>query len=612
MPQRTKSARLGATKAPATFTPKDSVPSIDGENASTLDANFSAALKRELSETQGRHSLRKPQDAFPYWICTQILEATDAEAIEACGPEGGNDKEIDFFLIDREENKVIIGQTKYNESFSVNVKASHVNALLTCQQWIRNPSILRKEGKTDLAILAEDYLEVTELGFTTELWFVYTSPPNANVGRQILAFNSDPSRSRDVTRARDVHLEALKELWGDLNYLPARVAEIRISPIGGRHFVHESSFGKAVVCSITGTQLRSLYNEHGDKLFERNVRLYLGAKKGSVNSGIEATLKDSTELGNFWAYNNGISVLADNFDVDSATGAISARNISIINGCQTSVSIAKHLPESGDVSVLCRVISADRDIVDNVIQYNNSQNQVKAWDVAALDITQRRLVQDFSRLHEPYIYLTRRGAKRPNDLRRFRDSAGKLRQMRFDEVGQYIAAFNGHPLLAYKEKAEIFSGMSSAVFHHSITAIEVLFYWNAGQAVSAAIDEAIKEESPNRFALRRGGKIFVTWVVGFLFQSRNGIAFREELTEERVTGRPLNEALQKYAKFATAVYPRAFETVARRDGGEVNRLNWSQKFLDDVKMQIQTDMKVYELGPSFLDEALPIVFGRKS
>jgi hypothetical protein len=108
--------------------------------------------------------------------------------------------------------------------------------------------------------------------------------------------------------------------------------------------------------------------------------------------------------------------------------------------------------------------------------------------------------------------------------------------MRFDEVGQYIAAFEGHPLTAYKAKAEIFSSINKQVFPPAIKAVEVLFYWIAGQAVTEAIFASLKSEDTNRFVLRRGGKLFALWVMGFLFKSRNGLAFREELTEERVPG----------------------------------------------------------------------------
>ncbi len=97
-----------------------------------------------------------------------------------------------------------------------------------------------------------------------------------------------------------------------------------------------------------------LHDEHRDALFDRNVRLYLGARKGSVNAGIRETLNLSNERQNFWAYNNGITFVCDSFDYNGDTGEITVRKFSIVNGCQTTVSIASSPdPAVADVSVTC-------------------------------------------------------------------------------------------------------------------------------------------------------------------------------------------------------------------------------------------------------------------
>lgn len=577
------------------------------ENA-PLREKFGASLQSELEETRKSYKLKTKNDAFPYWVCSQILDANDTEVAEACAPEGGNDKGIDFLFIDTEESRITIGQAKYNESLNVNVKESHVNATLSCLSWLRSPDLLRTEGNFELAQLAEEYLEGVKSGFSTEIWFIYTASEKAHVERQILAFNTDTARNHDGVKARHIHLEALMELWGDLNYLPARVPEAVFKPLDNKIIEQDGAFGKAAICSLKGSDLKLLYEQHRDKLFERNVRLYLGSKKGSVNWGIENTLKDPDELGNFWSYNNGISVLADSFEISEDKSSIVAKNISIINGCQTSVSIAKFLPPKADINVLARIICADRRIVDNLIQFNNSQNQVRAWDVAAQDITQRRLRDEFAQLKTPYIYITRRGTRPKADLKKFRNKAGKLRQIRFDEAGQCIASFRGDPLLAYKSKPEIFSSRSKDVFYPNIQPEEVLFYWLAGQAVSQAIAESLNEQGINKFVLRRGGKMFVLWVMGVIFTWRNGNSFRDHLTEERVLGKPMAEALSKYAMFATTLYSQAFEAVSAKINSDTNRLNWSQKFLDDVKAHIQVELLRYKATPAYINEALPPIF----
>jgi AIPR protein len=80
------------------------------------------------------------------------------------------------------------------------------------------------------------------------------------------------------------------------------------------HFFEEKGgFGKALVTSIDGDQLRKLYLKHEDRLFDRNVRLFLGARKGGVNAGIRDTIDSESERPNFWAYNNGVTFVCDTY-----------------------------------------------------------------------------------------------------------------------------------------------------------------------------------------------------------------------------------------------------------------------------------------------------------
>ena len=60
---------------------------------------------------------------------------------------------------------------------------------------------------------------------------------------------------------------------------------------------------------------------HGDSLFDRNIRLFLGSHKGGVNAGIKETLETPTERPNFWAYNNGVTFICDDYDYDAETVA---------------------------------------------------------------------------------------------------------------------------------------------------------------------------------------------------------------------------------------------------------------------------------------------------
>ena len=62
------------------------------------------------------------------------------------------------------------------------------------------------------------------------------------------------------------------------------------------------------ILSIPGTWLRDQFLKYGDKLFSANYRGFLGiSKRRKINFGIKNTAEK--EPSNFWAYNNGITIL---------------------------------------------------------------------------------------------------------------------------------------------------------------------------------------------------------------------------------------------------------------------------------------------------------------
>jgi AIPR protein len=126
------------------------------------------------------------------------------------------------------------------------------------------------------------------------------------------------------------------------------------------------------------------------------VRLFLGTRKGSVNAGISDTLQDPQQRGNFWAYNNGITIICDAYQIEN--DKIVMNNFSIINGCQTTVSLASTSSVLDQVDVLTRLINAPQEVVDDIIRFNNSQNPIKMWDIASQNKTQRRLRREFEAL----------------------------------------------------------------------------------------------------------------------------------------------------------------------------------------------------------------------
>lgn len=160
---------------------------------------------------------------------------------------------------------------------------------------------------------------------------------------------------------------------------------------------------------IGGDLLAELYDEHGARLLERNVRSFLQAK-GQVNKGIRDTLRDEPDM--FLAYNNGISATAESVEiVRDDNGKPSIKKIcdmQIVNGGQTTASIFNVKKDKKitvdlsrafvqmKLSVIKSVDDID-EIVPRISAFANTQNKIQMADFSANDPFHRK-IEELSRI----------------------------------------------------------------------------------------------------------------------------------------------------------------------------------------------------------------------
>jgi hypothetical protein len=146
------------------------------------------------------------------------------------------------------------------------------------------------------------------------------------------------------------------------------------------------------VAIFPGILLRDLYDEHGSRLLELNVRSYLQAK-GKINKGILETLRD--DPADFMAYNNGITVVAEKIVFgrlkNGQEGIVELQGMQIVNGGQTTASIHRAAKDfDADLSkvfVQGKIVTVDparfNEVVPFISRYANSQNKVTDPDLQA-------------------------------------------------------------------------------------------------------------------------------------------------------------------------------------------------------------------------------------
>ncbi|KQN74730.1 hypothetical protein ASF04_26160 [Duganella sp. Leaf61] len=133
------------------------------------------------------------------------------------------------------------------------------------------------------------------------------------------------------------------------------------------------------LCTISGDMLAAIYERHGSRLLEGNVRSFLSTK-GKINAGIQTTLANQPEM--FFAYNNGIAATAEAVEFEENSSSIKrAINFQIVNGGQTTASLATAFRDGIDLSEVrvqmkMSVLSPSSagELVPLIARFANSQN----------------------------------------------------------------------------------------------------------------------------------------------------------------------------------------------------------------------------------------------
>ena len=566
-----------------------------------MRATFQKALHREVKSIAAEFGLSQDR-AFLIWFATRILEIDDDAALEAVSVEGANDKGIDLFHVDDDEGRVFIVQGKYSPKLSYSAKETDVANLESSLNWLMTPEALERDGKSELAQASKDFLDAQKNGYGVELIYVYTGKKSANVDKKINVYNENSENLGRRRSFRHYYVDLLKDLWEETQGERRRIKQDSLH-IKGSPLETEGVFGEALVLTVPCKEMVRLYRKYEDRLFDRNVRLFLGSRKGSVNAEIAETIRNRRERANFWAYNNGITILCDSFHLRKTSVTLS--NFSIVNGCQTTVSLAEHGGDAADLFVLVRCIAASGTIVDNVIRYTNSQNPIRSWDIASQDKTQRRLKKDFNKLKKPYIYFTRRGDRPPGELRKYRE-AGRLRQIKIEVAGQFMAAFRGMPVLAYKHKSFIFSRHHDDVFPPDVSALRVLFCWTAGETCREAVRTLMKKDAQHARILKKGGTLFALAILSEVAKTRNGNNYLTTMRQEQVCSKAMSTRLRRYAAYAVRAYVSSVIDEAQISGGaELTTLVRQKEFFDRVLKRAMRQYEKDALSTTWLNEALP-------
>lgn len=169
---------------------------------------------------------------------------------------------------------------------------------------------------------------------------------------------------------------------------------------------------------ISVGEVADWYEQHGQRLFDRNIRYPLGATQ--INEAIGRTLRERPEV--FSTFNNGLTLVCAraeqrlfNRGATNGPAELHLRDVQIVNGAQTVQAIydaVRENPESAlRAMVSLRVIATDGapdEMITDITIAGNYQNSVTARDLAAVDPVQYR-IRDSLALELDKTYVIKRG-----------------------------------------------------------------------------------------------------------------------------------------------------------------------------------------------------------
>lgn len=443
--------------------------------------------------------------------------------------DGSDDKKLDIVYINPEEQYAVIGQCYFSSKEKQNAPSNKASDLNTGLAWLLQRDIDDvPERIKSAAINLRQSIKNGEIK-SIYLWYVHNLPESHHVENELVTVQQTavtileqafPDVKVEVTH-KEVGSNTIQEWYEDCKTPILINDSIVLSTIGGYEISGAgwSSYSTA----IQARDLARLYRKHRTKIFSANIRDYLGSRKSdsNINNGIKRTVEN--DASDFWAFNNGLTVLTHSYNVQD--NSIEVQGLSIVNGAQTTGAIGslKKLPDP-KAMVQARFIAVDsssENLVENIIRYNNSQNKVEAADFRSTDKIQKRLKEEFNLIPDAEYEGGRRGSysdiirRRPNLLGSY-------------TVGQALAAFHGEPITAYNKKAGIWINNKSydKLFNDNTKSAHIVCCYGLVRAMEAKKKQLqVKgnltrdDEKTLKFLRQRGAIFLATHAIAYCLET---------------------------------------------------------------------------------------------
>lgn len=417
---------------------------------------------------------RTESASFLIWYLEHYYRLDSLEAVDSVCDQSG-DKGIDGIYVNEGANTIDVFQSKLFQDARRTLGDAHLREFRGSMSQFDSEDALRNlvntAGDADVARLVVRLNLIEKLGsYPVRGFFLTNVDPDANASGflttepNIVVVGKSDLEATYISDSREVpHSDPVSfDVTGIpiCKYVLSKDARVLIAPLKAQELV-------------------ALHGISDQSIFAFNVRGSLGRTK--VNRDIVDSIKDAALHKFFPLFHNGITMISGR--VSDSEDKIEIENYHVVNGCQSLSELFRNRDHlTGELRVLVKIIEmrVDSPLSEQVTQFSNNQNGVRARDFKSNNPIQIRLQREF---REKYNGLYALEIKRGEQL-----TANEI--ISNEDAGLYLTAFDlGEPWSTHRKYA-LFDEKHTDVFARpEVTADRILF--------CHLIVQIIVEKTPN-------------------------------------------------------------------------------------------------------------------
>jgi len=287
-----------------------------------------------------------------------------------------------------------------------------------------------------------------------------------------------------------------------------------------------------IICTVPAEEIARVVNSYSS-VFDENLRRFRGFS-GSVNKAIAETCTSPSSSPLFWFLNNGITIVCDSYGVhkDYDKPFVELTNFHIVNGCQTSTTIAKSQTDATlqpGTKVMVRIFKTSTPgLASRLVITTNTQNIISARELHSNDEIQFKIQATFKQKFSIWY------ERIPNEF------AGIPRRERKPiapnhRIGQaYLAIAKKKPSVARGGLYKIWGEEYDKVFNESVLPETYLLTYAILETCKVRKRKIYKQfkETDIRLAVLGNGILHIARVSSHLWRGSDNWSNQHELTQQ--------------------------------------------------------------------------------